>query len=492
MPPRRAFLGIDCGTQSTKALLVDVETEAVLAIGRAQHRLIEAADGTREQDPAWWIDATVAAVREAMAAAPGGVEIAGIGVSGQQHGLVALDAADRPTRPAKLWNDTTTAAECDRLTDALGGPQRVLELTGNLFLPGYTAPKVAWLRQHEPDAYAASRRFCLPHDYLNLWLTGTFATEPGDASGTAYLDARERRYQADVLAALDPDRDWDATLPPLVDSLSTIGSLRQEVAAMLGLPAGTPVSAGGGDNMCAAIGVGAVVEGPVVVSLGTSGTAFAFSSGPALDPLGEAAAFCSSSGGWLPLVCTLNCTGASEWIRGLAGMTREAFEAAMAQAQPGARGVTFLPYLDGERTPNLPAAAGAFEGIRAEHGLPDLVRAVVEGVTFGLVYATGALERAGVRPAEITLVGGGAASDAWAQLCADAFALPVRRDANTEAAALGAARQAAHVTDGVPLAGRADAAGDRFLPRPSPELDAAGERLAAMRRAAIAGAIGGR
>ena len=176
----RAFLGIDCGTGSTKALLIDAERGSIAGQGRADHELIERPDGTREQDPSWWVAAMVTAVRAALDSAPG-VEVAGIGVSGQQHGLVALDASDAPVRPAKLWNDTTTGAECDTLTAALGGPEAVLAATGNLFLPGYTAPKIAWLRAHEPDAYRASRRFCLPHDYLNLWLTGTFATEPGDA-----------------------------------------------------------------------------------------------------------------------------------------------------------------------------------------------------------------------------------------------------------------------------------------------------------------------
>ena len=293
---RRALLGVDCGTQSSKALLVDATSEQVLALGRASHELIERPDGTREQHPDWWVAALQTAVRQALGRVDS-VEVAGIGVSGQQHGLVCLDAQDRPVRPAKLWNDTTTASECDLLTQQVGGVDAALDLTGNTFLPGYTAPKVVWLRRHEPRAYAAARRLCLPHDYLNLWLTGTFATEPGDASGTAYVDVRRRRYSAPVLAAIDPDRDWQASLPPLVGSLEVLGQLRPAAAEALGLPVGLPVSGGGGDNMMAAIGVGAVAEGPVVVSLGTSGTAFAYRSQPAVDPQGEAAAFCDSTGG---------------------------------------------------------------------------------------------------------------------------------------------------------------------------------------------------
>jgi xylulokinase len=487
MTARRAFLGIDCGTQSTKALLLDAGTGEMLALGRADHVLIEAADGTREQDPRWWTDAAVTAVRDAVAQASG-VEVAGIGVSGQQHGLVALDGQDRPVRPAKLWNDTSTAREANALTTALGGEASVLALTGNLFLPGYTAPKVAWLRDREADAYAASRRFCLPHDYLNLWLTGDYSTEPGDASGTAYFDARSRTYSEAVLAALDDGRNWDRTLPPVRDSLSVHGELQPPTAALLGLPAGVPVSGGGGDNMCAAIGVGAVVEGPTVVSLGTSGTAFAFHSSPAIDVQGEAAAFCSSTGGWLPLVCTLNCTLATEWIRRLVGLDRHGFEAALTTSPPGARGVTFLPYLAGERTPNAPGAAAAFNGIRAEHDHNDLVRAVAEGVVLGLAYGMGALARAGCRATEITLVGGGAASDGLAQLCADAFDLPVRRDPEPEAAALGAARQAACVVDNIPLPGPLQG-GERFEPRAPDALRDAEARLAALRAAALAGEL---
>lgn len=485
MAATRAFLGIDCGTQSTKALLMDADSGSTLAVGRAEHEIVERSDGTREQDPRWWTDATEAAVRQALQQA-GTLEVAGISVSGQQHGLVALDAAGAPVRAAKLWNDTSTARQAAALTAAMGGEEAVLAATGNLFLVGYTAPKIAWLRDQEPEHYAASRRFCLPHDYLNLWLTGDFVTEPGDASGTAYVDARTRQYAPSVLAALDDTRDWQASLPPIRESLSVIGSLREEAAGRLSLPAGIPVAGGGGDNMCAAIGVGAVEEGPVVVSLGTSGTAFTYHHAPALDPRGEAAAFCSSTGGWLPLVCTLNCTLATEWIRRLAGLDRAGFEKALGKSPPGARGLTFLPYLAGERTPNVPKAAATFDGLREEHDTGDLVRAVTEGVTLGLAYALRALWRTGAQPSEITLVGGGSHSDAWAQLCADAFELPVRREPEPEAAALGAARQVANVVDGFPLVGRdQQASGTRFEPRPSDALREADERLAHLRAAAM-------
>jgi len=476
---RRVFLGIDCGTQSTKVVLRDPASGEVVAVGRAPHELVERDDGTREQDPTWWIEALRIAVRDAIRDER--YEIAGIGVSGQQHGLVCLDERDRPVRAAKLWNDTTTVRECEELTRTLGGESRVLQLIGNLILPGYTAPKIAWLAAHEPDAYARTRRMCLPHDYLNLWLTGQFVTEPGDASGTAYFDVRGRRYSDAVLAAIDDRRDWKRALPPIVSSLTVIGALRGEAAEALGLEDGIPVSAGGGDNMCAAIGCDIVAEGPAAVSLGTSGTVFAYRSKAAVDPQGEAAAFCDSTGGWLPLAATLNCTSATEWARELFAMDHAAVDAAIAEGH--APGLTFLPYLSGERTPNRPRGSGIFVGLRPSHGRNALIRAVFEGVTFGLAYALEALRRAGVAPAEVTLIGGGSASDAWAQLCADIFELPVVRPAIAEAAASGAARQAQWAFEGK-RPRLANAAARRFEPRPQPALREAAERMALLREVA--------
>lgn len=473
---RSAFLGIDCGTQSTKVVLREPESGAVLAVGRAPHDIVTRDDGTSEQDPRWWIDALQIATRDAMRGER--FEVRGIGVSGQQHGLVCLDARDVPVRPAKLWNDTTTASECAALTEKLGGDARVQGLTGNRILSGYTAPKIVWLQAREPAAYASTVRMCLPHDYLNLWLTGEFATEPGDASGTAYFDARARRYSDAVLAAIDERRDWTSALPRIVPSLSVLGSLRPEAAEPLGLSAGIRVSAGGGDNMCAAIGSGVTSEGPVAVSLGTSGTVFAYRASPAVDPRGEAAAFCDSTGGWLPLAATLNCTSATEWARRLFSLDHAAVDAAI--AKPGASDLSFLPYLSGERTPDRPTASGVLVGLRSGHNRDDIVRAVVEGVTFGLAYAMDALRRTGVTPAQVTLVGGGAASDAWAQLCADVFALPVTRPELVEAAASGAARQAQWVVDGKrPELARS--AATHFEPRERPDLVAAAERMQALR-----------
>lgn len=485
---RACFLGIDTGTASTKALLLDAADGSVVAVRTSPHAIDNRPDGTSEQDPIAWIEAAVAAVRAVLAAAPS-VEVRGIAVSGQQHGLVALNASDTPVRPAKLWNDTTTVEECDILTDALGGVTRAVALIGNRFLSSYTAPKLLWLRRHEPAAYRAARRFCLPHDYLNLWLTGTFATEPGDASGTAYLDVRERSYSRPVLEAIDAERDWSAALPPIIVSRSIVGTLRPTAAERLGLAPGVPVAAGGGDNMCAAIGVGAVVPGPVVVSLGTSATAFSYARTPAIDPLGEVSAFCDSTGAWLPLACTLNCTGVVDWMRRLLGADAPTVDAALGTSPPGGRGLTFLPYLSGERTPDLPRSAGTLLGLRLDHGPADLVRAAVEGVTDGVAFALEALARTGTRAERLILVGGGANSHAWGQLVADLTGLPVERPDDVDAAAGGAARQVRWVID--------NAAPDRFEvgarwePRPDAALGELRDRHAAARALARDGTLAG-
>jgi len=447
---RRAYLGLDCGTQSTKAVLLDGETGDEIASRSADHELIARPDGTREQEPTWWLDAATSAARGALDQALA-VEVQGIAVSGQQHGLVALDAGGRPVRPAKLWNDTSTVADCVALTNAMGGETAVHAATGNVFMTGYTAPKIAWLRRSEPDAYDRAVRFCLPHDWLNLWLTGEFGTEAGDASGTAYFDIRTRTYAPGVLAAIDDHRNWETSLPPVIASDQVLGRLRPAAADALGLPAGIPVATGGGDNMCAAIGVGAVVPGIVVMSLGTSGTIFGQSLAPAVDPLREVSAFCDSTGQWLPLACVLNCTLPLEWVHRLLGLDYAGFDRLVESAAPGASGLRFVPYMDGERTPNRPNAASEFQGLRAEHGQAEIARAVLEGVTAGLAHALRAFRRTGTAADSLLLVGGGARSSIWAQLLADWVDLPIARPSVVEAAARGAAIQVAHVVGGLQL-----------------------------------------
>jgi xylulokinase len=436
-----AYLGIDSGTQSTKAVLVDSDTGRVLSVGRAPHALIAETPGQKEQQPAWWIEATVAAVRQARAGAAS-TEILGIGVSGQQHGLVMLDAADAVLRPAKLWNDVTSAPECERLTECLGGVEAAIALTGNAILPGYTASKLAWVRTHEPAIYARLRWILLPHDYLNFWLTGERFMECGDASGTAFFNVRTRQWSAEVLAALDRDRDLIMCLPALRESWRIGGRLRAPVADRLGLRAGIPVSTGGGDNMMAAIGTGNIQSGLMTVSLGTSGTIFAYASEPIVDPLGELAAFCDSTGAWLPLVCTMNGTGATEMVRRWFGWTPAVLTQAANTVSPGCDGLRFLPYLEGERTPNMPGASGVFVGLRGGADSPNhLARAAMEGATFGLRYGLDVLARCGITPRRIFLAGGGAQNPVWRQICADVFGVPVVRSVVEEPAAYGAALQ---------------------------------------------------
>jgi D-xylulose kinase len=436
-----AFLGIDSGTQSTKAVLVEAERGRVLAVGRAPHALIAERPGQKEQHPQWWIDALIGAVRETRAAAPG-TEVLGIGVSGQQHGLVMLDGADGVLRPAPLWNDVTCAPQCERLTERLGGRGAAIRLTGNAILPGYTAGKLLWVRDHEPAVYGKLRWILLPHDFLNLWLTGERFMECGDASGTAFFDVRLRAWSREVLAALDQDRDLATCLPPLVENHRVGGRLRPAAAEALGLPAGIPVATGGGDNMMAAIGTGNLRPGAVTVSLGTSGTVFAYADRPVIDPQGELAAFCDSTGAWLPLVCTMNVTGATEMIRGWLGREMADLTRMAGEISPGADGLLFLPYLEGERTPNMPGATGVFYGLRRGANSPaHLMRAAMEGATLGLRYGLEILRRLGIAPERIALAGGGAQNPVWRQICADVLGAPVVRSAVDEAAAYGAAMQ---------------------------------------------------
>jgi D-xylulose kinase len=437
-----AFLGIDSGTQSTKAVLVEAERGRVLAVGRAPHALIAERPGQKEQHPHWWVDALTRAVREALAATPG-LELLGIGVSGQQHGLVMLDDADGVLRPAQLWNDVTCALQCEDLTERLGGREAAIRLTGNAILPGYTAGKLRWVRDHEPETYARLRWILLPHDFLNWWLTGERFMECGDASGTAFFDVRRRAWSREVLMALDPDRDLAACLPPLVENHRVRVRLRPEAALALGLPAGIPVATGGGDNMMAALGTENFRPGAVTVSLGTSGTIFAYAQAPVIDPGGELAAFCDSTGAWLPLVCTMNVTGATEMVRGWLGMEMADLTQRAGETPPGADGLVFLPYLEGERTPSMPGATGVFYGLRRGADSPGhLIRAAMEGATLGLRYGLEILRRLGIAPQRIALAGGGAQNPVWRQVCADVFGAPVVRSAVDEAAAYGAALQA--------------------------------------------------
>jgi xylulokinase len=440
------FIGIDSGTQSTKAVVLDLETGAIVAHASEKYDVMEGLPpGHMEQHPETWtraVDNTVASCLEQIGARRS--EVRGIGVSGQQHGLVALDGNDRPVRPAKLWCDTSTTAECEALAEAFGGPAGLIAKAGNAVPPGFTAPKILWLKRHEPDNFARTQSILLPHDYINFHLTGVKRMEYGDASGTGLLNIRTRQWERDLVEFIDP-RVHDM-LPPLGSSLGRHGELRADLRDRWGLPAGVIVSAGGGDNMMGAIGTGNVVPGVVTVSLGTSGTLFACAGGPVIDPQGEVAAFCDSADQWMPLACTMNVTVLTEQVRDIFGWELPKLEEHVRAAPAGADGLLFLPYLNGERTPNLPGGSGVLHGLRTSNMTPaHIARAAVEGATVGLAYGLARFKELGLTPSEIRLTGGGSRSEAWRQIVADVMGTPVVTLSTAEGAGLGAAIQAAYV-----------------------------------------------
>lgn len=432
--------GIDAGTQSLKVVVYDAASRSVLATASEPLALHSGDDGSREQDPAAW----TAALRTCFDRIDPSLRqrVRALAVSGQQHGFVPLDAEGQVLAPAKLWCDTSSSAECGQIMDALGGARCCIELAGNPILAGYTASKLPWTAKHRPDAYARLAHILLPHDYVNFWLTGEYFCEYGDASGTGWLDVRRRQWSKELLHATDPQRDLSACLPPLVEA-GTLFPVSAAIAAELGIPASAKVAVGGGDNMMAAFGTGAVVPGRLAMSLGTSGTLFAYSDTPVVDPDGAWAAFCSSSGGWLPLICTMNCTVATEAVARLFGFSSRDGDAHIHATAPGADGLVMLPFLNGERTPDLPLGKGVLAGLDARTLTPShLYRAAMEGATYALKYGYDAFVRAGMAVDGIVLTGGGSNSPAWRQMVADVFGLPVSVPVQAEGAAFGAALQA--------------------------------------------------
>jgi xylulokinase len=432
--------GIDAGTQSLKVLVYDPAKRSVVASASAPLELDSAADGSREQRPADW----VAALHTCFAAITPSVRarIAAVAVSGQQHGFVPLDAAGEVLAPAKLWCDTSTSAECTQIMDAAGGTAQTIELAGNPILTGYTASKLPWTKTHRPEAYARLASILLPHDYLNFVLTGERFCEYGDASGTGWLDVRTRTWSPELLRATDPDRNLAECLPPIAPP-EALFDIAPAAAKSFGLPATVKVAVGGGDNMMAAIGTGCVVPGRLAMSLGTSGTLFAYSDTPVVDPDGAWAAFCSSTGGWLPLICTMNCTVVTEQVADAFDFSTRFGDGHLRNTPPGADGLVMLPFLNGERTPDLPHGKGVLAGLDTTNMTPaHLYRAAMEGATYSLKYGYDAFVRAGMQFDRIVLTGGGSNSAAWRQLVADVFGLPVDVPTQAEGAAFGAALQA--------------------------------------------------
>lgn len=432
------FLGLDVGTQGTKALIVDMDGRAIVARAASSYDLLPGlAPGAAEQHPDTWWNAVRECTRSLARDTDLGV-VRAVGVSGQQHGFVALDAEKRVIRPAKLWCDTSTAAEARELTRVLGRHVPA----------GFTASKILWLKRHEPELFARLAHVLLPHDWINWKLCGELAMEAGDASGTALFDPVTRRFDARACYAIDPG--LEARLPRLVAPDEPVGRLTQDAARELGLPAGIPVAPGGGDNMCAAIGAGATRPGVAVLSLGTSATVFAYSRTPVFDPEGLIAPFCDSTGGHLPLLCVMNATGVlHEVARLFPDHDLEALTRAAERVPPGCDGLLFLPYLQGERVPDLPDATGALLGIRAGAFEPGrLFRAALEGVSLNLAWGVERMRALGLALDAVRLVGGGARNATWASILADCIGVRVQHLAEAESAALGAALQAACIARG--------------------------------------------
>lgn len=440
---RTLVIGIDSGTQSTKALVLDVERRKVIGLGAHKYGLIPGLPpGAKEQHPHTWRDATIKAVKQALKTAKAKpAEVRAIGISGQQHGFVPLDRNGEVIRPAKLWCDTVTAPECDEIMQALGGVEATIAALGNAVLPGYTASKILWLKKHEPHNFARLATILLPHDYLNWWLTGRAVMEYGDASGTALLDVRTRQWCTAALNAIDPN--LSEKLPPLIRSDEPVGTLRSAVAKTLGLTTEVLVSAGGGDNMMAAIGTGNTKPGVVTASLGTSGTIYACSETPVIDPKGEIAAFCDSTNRWLPLLCTMNVTVATEMVRRDFGWTHKKMETEIARTKAGAGGLLLIPYFEGERTPNVPDGTGVYFGVNQRTFIaPCFARAAMEGATLGMNYGLQRLIELGIKASQIRATGGGSNSKVWRQILADVFNAEVVTLKVAEGAAYGAALQA--------------------------------------------------
>ncbi|GJH42342.1 xylulokinase [Pasteurella canis] len=438
------YIGLDCGTQGTKAIVVDSQQKKVIAVGYAAHEIIENSEGRREQQPQWWTAALVRAFHEAIKLAK--IEphlIKGIGVSGQQHGLVMLDENDQPLYNAKLWCDTETAAENAEFIQLLGGNEQAFAQLGIMPQTGYTASKIAWFRKHYPEQYQRIAKIMLPHDYLNYWLTGHFCMEYGDASGTGYFDVANRQWDLDAFRLLTPELDPQKVLAPLVSAEQKIGTIRPEIAKLLGLSPQVIVSTGGGDNMMGAIGTGNIKQGIATMSLGTSGTLYAYTDTPLSDLPMEIANFCSSTGGWLPLVCVMNMTSANKNVMDLLQIDVKKFNEFIQQSPIGAEGITILPFFNGERVPPLPQAKASILGLDAANFTQaNLCRAMMEAASFTLRYGLDLFRQAGLSTSQIRLIGGGAKSAVWRQMIADIMNTEVVCLKEEEAAALGGAIQA--------------------------------------------------
>lgn len=442
------LLGIDVSTTATKALVID-ERGAVIAAASDEYDFVMPRPLWAEQNPSDWWGACVNVVRAVLEKIPPR-EIAGIGLTGQMHGLVMLDADGNVLRPCILWNDQRTAKQCAEITERVGGAKNLLKLIGNPVLPGFTAPKILWVREQEPEVYARVAHILLPKDYLRYKLTGVYATEPSDASGMALLDVAKRNWSDEMLRALEIPRVW---LAEVYESPVVSANISADAARETGLLEGTPVGGGGGDQAAQAVGTGIVQEGIVSATLGTSGVVFASSDSYRLEPNGLLHSFCHAvPNKWHLMGVMLSAAGSFRWFRDALGehekerakeegrdvyeiLTEEA-----ARADAGCEGLVFLPYLTGERTPYPdPHARGAFFGMTLRHGKEHFVRAVLEGVAYGLRDSLELLRVMGLSISQVRVSGGGARSELWRQILADVFDSEIALVNITEGAAFGAA-----------------------------------------------------
>lgn len=438
---QNTIMGVDLGTQSIKVIIYCPKSLKIVTTTSQPLDLISKEDGSMEQLSDWWISGFKKCVE--MIDVNTRKTVVAIGVSGQQHGFVPLSKNGEVLVPVKLWCDTATEVECTEIMNIIGGEKECISIAGNPISVGYTASKIRWLKKNNPTAYKQMSTILLPHDYMNFYLTGKKVMEAGDASGTGLLDIRNKKWSKPLITALDQNRDLSACLPKIIKADSIVGIIKQEVAKELGLNNRVIVSPGGGDNMMAAIGTGNVETGKLTASLGTSGTLFAYSDHPVIDPEGELASFMSSTGGWLPLLCNMNCTVATEQMRNLFEVDLTKLEQLASRVPPGSDGVITIPFFNGERTPALPDAKASIFGLDCHNTTNGhLIRSTMEAVIFNLKNGKEAFMRCGMNFTEVTLTGGGSKSALWRQMCADILNLPVRVLMIEENAAFGAALQA--------------------------------------------------
>lgn len=441
-----ALLGIDIGTSGCKALVLSLDGD-ILATSTATYGLSQPRTGWTEQDPALWIEGARQSVKDAMAQCPG-IEIIGIGLSGQMHGLVPLDKDKNVLRPAILWNDQRNGAEVNEITERAGGLDALIAQTGNRMLMGYTGGKIVWMKNHEPELFSAMRHVLNPKDYLRFILTGELATEVSDASGTGLFNVKERKWASSLIEKLDID---PALLPQCYESHEISGRVNVSGAELFGLPSGIPVAGGGGDSVIQTIGSGVIAPGEIQTTIGTAGILAAALDQPSPSSDGRIQMFCNvAPSKWHAMGVSMNAGGAMGWFRSILtqaaqqnDLTFEAIVEAAATSTAGARGLLFLPYLNGERCPHPdPTARGAFVGLTARHNFADMSRSVMEGVVHAFYDMHALMRLMGIEGNLIKASGGGAKSALWRQMQADMFGCDV---VTTEGAAEGAAFGAALV-----------------------------------------------